>query len=190
MKKVGVLALQGSFAEHLNILNELDGVTSVSVKNLDELNGVDGLILPGGESTTLGKLLRDFELLQPLKARIKQGMPAWGTCAGMILLAKEIEGNEPAHLGVMNIKVRRNAYGGQLESFSDNMLIPEVSNEPFPIVFIRAPWIEKAGDNVQILAEKDGKIIAARQGNMLATSFHPELTGDVRFHKYFTDLIK
>jgi 5'-phosphate synthase pdxT subunit len=189
MKAIGVLGLQGSFAEHLAMLGRIGGVTPVKVKTPADLGRVDGLILPGGESTTMGRLLREFHLLEPLKKRIKEGMPVWGTCAGMILLAKEIEGGEPAHLGVMDITVRRNAYGGQLESFSGLISIGEVAGRPLTAVFIRAPWIEATGDGVKRLAEKDGRIIAARQRNMLATSFHPELTGDTAFHEYFAGMI-
>ena len=189
MRTVGVLALQGSFLEHLQMLNKIDGVKPIQVKNLSNLEQVDGLILPGGESTTQGKLLRDFELMEPLREKIKKGLPVWGTCAGMILLAKQIQGGEPMHLGVMDITVQRNAYGGQLDSFSYVAVIPGVSKEPFPLVFIRAPWIESAGNGVQRLAVKDGKIIAARERNLLATSFHPELTDNAQFHKYFLSIL-
>lgn len=185
MKTIGVLALQGSFREHLRLLAKLEGVTPLSVKNTEDLARVDGLILPGGESTAQGKLLRDFALLEPLKARIRDGLPVWGTCAGLILLAKHIAGGEPPHLGVMDITVRRNAYGGQLDSFSTAAVLPAVSSEPLPLVFIRAPWIEETGDSVEVLAERDGRVIAAREGNLLVTSFHPELTGDPRFHAWF-----
>lgn len=189
MKTVGVLALQGSFREHLRLLAKLDGVKPIPVKTTADLEQSDGLILPGGESTTQGKLLRDFGLLEPLRAHIRQGLPVWGTCAGMILLAKHIAGGEPAHLGVMDITVRRNAYGGQLDSFSDSAVLPAVSPDPLPLVFIRAPWIEAAGKTVKVLSAHSGKIIAAREGSLLATSFHPELTDDPRFHQYFTSLI-
>jgi 5'-phosphate synthase pdxT subunit len=189
MKTVGVLALQGSFLEHLQMLNKIDGVKPIQVKNRDDLENVDGLILPGGESTTQGKLLRDFELMAPLREKIEKGLPVWGTCAGMILLAKQIQGGELPHLRVMDITVRRNAYGGQLDSFSDTAIIPGVLTEPFPLVFIRAPWIESAGNGVQRLAVKDGKIIAARERNLLATSFHPELTDNAQFHKYFLSIL-
>lgn len=189
MKTVGVLALQGSFREHLRALSRLDDVMPLAVKNREELARVDGLILPGGESTTQGKLLRDFDLLEPLRARIQQGLPVWGTCAGLILLAKQIAGGEPPHLGVMDISVRRNAYGGQLDSFSENVVLPAVSPEPFPLVFIRAPWIEEIRETVEPLAVRNSKIIAAREHNMLVTSFHPELTDDPRFHAYFVGQI-
>ena len=189
MKTIGVLAVQGSFAEHLRMLARVGGVRPLPVKSRAELEAADGLILPGGESTAQGRLLRDFGLLDPIREKIRQGMPVWGTCAGMILLARRIAGGEPAHLGVMDITVMRNAFGGQLESFTDTAAIPEVSADPLPLVFIRAPWVESAGPGVRCLARKDGKIVAVRQGSLLATSFHPELTGDDRFHRFFTDMV-
>lgn len=175
--------------EHLNMLGKINGVNGIPVKSRSDLENIDGLILPGGESTTQGKLLRDFELLEPIQGLICQGLPVWGTCAGMILLAKEIAGGEPPHLAVMDITVRRNAYGGQLDSFTDSAVIPAITSEPISLVFIRAPWIEKVGINVQHLAVQSGKTIAAREGKMIVTSFHPELTNDLRFHQYFTNLI-
>lgn len=189
MKTIGVLAIQGSFAEHLRMLGLLEGVRGVPVKDLRGLREADALILPGGESTAQGKLLRDFGLLEPLRARIRQGMPVWGTCAGEILLADSLEGGEPPHLGVMEIAVRRNAYGGQLCSFSASAVLPEVSPDPLELVFIRAPYIERCGKRARALAAVGGHIVAARQGGMLATSFHPELTGDTRFHRYFADFV-
>lgn len=189
MKTIGVLAVQGSFAEHLRMLARVGGVRPLAIKSRAELEAADGLILPGGESTAQGRLLRDFGLLDPIREKIRRGMPAWGTCAGMILLARRIAGGEPAHLGVMDITVVRNAFGGQLESFADTATIPEVSADPLPLVFIRAPWVESAGPEVRCLAWKDGKIIAARQGGLLVTSFHPEMTDDCRFHRFFADMI-
>lgn len=161
----------------------------IPVKSCSDLENIDALILPGGESTTQGKLLRDFELLEPIQKMIDQGLPVWGTCAGMILLAKKISGGETPHLGVMDISIRRNAYGGQLNSFTDSAIIPCVSPKPLPLVFIRAPWIERVGTNVQHLVVQNGKTIAAQEGKMIATSFHPELTNDLRFHRYFANLI-
>ena len=182
---IGVLSYQGSVAEHLHCLSQLPGVTAAPVKTLEALEQVDGLILPGGESTTIAKLLDIFGLMEPLRQRILDGMPVWGTCAGMILLAKEIIG-EPAHLGVMDITVRRNAYGVQLDSFTERVLVPEIWQEPIPLTFIRAPWIEHADESrVQILCRLHGHIVAARQGNMLATSYHPEITDDLHTHAYF-----
>lgn len=188
-KTVGVLSFQGSVAEHIQMLEKIDGVTPIEVKTKEALNKADGLILPGGESTTIAKLLHIFGLFEPLKERITSGMPVWGTCAGMILLAKQIVG-ESAHLGVMDITVRRNAYGTQLDSFSTSTEIPEISEKPVPLVFIRAPWVEFVCDNVQILCQINGHIVAARQDNMLVTSFHPELTENPAVHQYFAEMIK
>ena len=168
----------------------MDDVLPCVVKSKEALNEVDGIILPGGESTTIGKLLKDFELLDALKNKIENGMPVWGTCAGMILLAKDIVNQDETYLSAMDIKVRRNAYGSQLDSFVTRDVIPEVSNKAIPMVFIRAPWIEECGDSVRVLAYVNQNIVAARSGNMIATSFHPELTNDVSFHRYFVDLVK
>ncbi len=184
---VGILALQGSFIEHQNILNKIN-VTNILVKTIDDLNKVDGLIIPGGESTTIGKLLRIFNLLEPLKKKIEEGLPVYGTCAGLILLAKEIIGENP-HLGVMNVKVRRNAYGRQISSFRCQKYVDEFKKE-IPLVFIRAPWIEEIYNNVQVIVELDGKIVCARQDNILVSSFHPELTEDTTVHEYFIHMIK
>lgn len=189
MARIGVLALQGSVIEHAQMLQAIEATESVQVRTREDLYGVDGLILPGGESTAIGKLLREFGLFEPLKERIEGGMPAWGTCAGMILLAKEIEG-EPPHLGLMDIRVRRNAYGRQNESFSQRALIKEISDKPIELVFIRAPWIEAARGKAEALLTLDGHIVAARQDNMLATSFHPELTGNASVHRYFASMVR
>lgn len=190
MKSVGVLALQGSVTEHIHSLSRIDGVKACEVKSISDFEKVSGLILPGGESTTMGKLLRDFDLLEPIVKRINDGMPVWGTCAGMILLAKKIVNEDYIHLGVMDIAVKRNAYGAQLDSFSIKMDIPKLSLKDFPVVFIRAPWIEKAENDVEVLLSVNDKIVAVQQDHMLATSFHPELTEDLSFHKYFADMIK
>ncbi|MDP4182265.1 MAG: pyridoxal 5'-phosphate synthase glutaminase subunit PdxT [Bacillota bacterium] len=187
MKTIGVLALQGSVVEHINSLQKIEGILPMEVKSRKDIDKIDSIIMPGGESTTIGKLLRDFELLEPLSDRINKGMPVWGTCAGMILLAGKIIGEDHVHLGLMDIEVRRNAYGGQLDSFSCHACIDKVSKAPVNLIFIRAPWIERVNGNVEVLAEYEGKIIAARQGNMLVTSFHPELTEDLSFHKYFSE---
>lgn len=189
MIRVGVLALQGSVIEHLHMLNAIDNVEPVEVKSNNDLAGIDGIILPGGESTVMGKLMKNFGLFDALKSRIVDGMPAWGTCAGMILLANDIVGEEP-HLSVMDIKVRRNAYGRQIDSFSTNAVIPAISPEPIELIFIRAPWIEAAGDHVDKLLSISGHIVAARQNNILATSFHPELTKNLSVHKYFINMIR
>lgn len=186
---IGVLALQGSVEEHLRLLSTLPGVTGVPVKTREQLAAVDGLILPGGESTTMGKLLGTFGLMEPLRERILTGMPAWGTCAGMILLARQVEGETP-YLGVMDITVRRNAYGGQLDSFETRAVLPMAGSAPFPLTFIRAPWISRVGDAAEALCTIEGHCVAARQGKLLATSFHPELTGDNRMHRYFASFCK
>jgi 5'-phosphate synthase pdxT subunit len=187
MKKIGVLSFQGSVREHLACLAKLY-VDAIAVNTPETLNEIDGLILPGGESTTLGILLREFGMIGPLQARIKEGMPVWGTCAGMILLARKITGQSESHLGVMDIQVTRNGYGSQHDSFKTELSIPAVSERPVPLVFIRAPYVEKVWGDVKVLAETDGKIVAARQKNMLATSFHPELTEDLSFYDYFINL--
>lgn len=181
--KIGVLSLQGSVVEHVRAV-EKAGAVAVEVNSPALLDTVDGLILPGGESTTLGKLLRFFGLFEPLKEKINSGFPCFGTCAGLILLAKEIVGEEP-HLGVMDICVRRNAYGRQIDSFAARAKIEEFSEKELELVFIRAPWIERVFGSARILKELDGHIVAARQENMLVTSFHPELTDDLSVHEYF-----
>jgi len=169
-------------------LRKIEGVEAVEVRTVEALSTIDGLILPGGESTVIGKLLKIFGLFDPLLARIKKGMPVWGTCAGMILLAKEVVGEEP-HLAVMDIRVKRNAFGRQIDSFRTEALIPKVSAEKIPLVFIRAPWIEEAAPEVEVLCSLDGRIVAAQQGQLLVTSFHPELTKDMHFHAYFAAMI-
>lgn len=187
MQSVGVLALQGSFSEHLTKLAQLTEVLPVAVKTAADLEQVDRLILPGGESTAISRLLQRTGLSELLKRRVKEGLPVWGTCAGLILLAKNIVGEQP-HLGVMDITVRRNAYGSQLDSFSCRQLLPALGAEPLPLVFIRAPWIEKVGEQTEILGEYAGHIIAARQRKLLATSFHPELTDSDAVYRYFLQL--
>ena len=190
MIKVGVLAIQGAVAEHLELLNQIPDVCAQEVKYLDELNEVDGLIIPGGESTAIGRLLRDFNLLQPLKERILNGMPVWGTCAGMILLAKSLENDPTVHLGVMDITVERYAYGRQLGSFTTVVEIEKISSNKIPLIFIRAPYVTQVKSDVDILLEVNDHIVACQQKQMLATSFHPELTKDTSFHRYFINMIK
>ena len=190
MIKVGVLAIQGAVAEHLELLNQIPDVCAQEVKYLDELNEIDGLIIPGGESTAIGRLLRDFNLLQPLKERILNGMPVWGTCAGMILLAKSLENDPTVHLGVMDITVERTAYGRQLGSFTTEVEIEKISSNKIPLVFIRAPYVTQVKSDVDILLEVNDHIVACQQKQMLATSFHPELTKDTSFHRYFINMIK
>jgi len=188
--RVGVLGFQGSVEEHIASLSNLEDVMPVVVKTKEMLNKVDGIILPGGESTTIGKLLREFDLLDELKKKIENGLPTWGTCAGMILLAKRIVNQSETYLDAMDIKVRRNAYGSQLDSFITKEVIKEISDEAIPMVFIRAPWIEECGENVDILAKVNQNIVAAKSENIIVTSFHPELTNDISFHRYFVDLVK
>lgn len=182
---IGVLAIQGSIQEHVQMLRKLSGILVTEVKDFESLQSVDGIILPGGESTTMGKLLRDFHLLDPLKKRIQAGLPVWGTCAGMILLAKNISDEQTVHLGVLDALVKRNAYGSQLDSFVTEKVIRVVSETPLKLVFIRAPFIKEVTPKVKVLATHHDKIIAAQQNNILATSFHPELTADPTFHSYF-----
>lgn len=189
MRRIGVLSLQGSVIEHMRSLQRLEDVTPVEVKTLDALNSVDALILPGGESTTISKLLNIFGLMEPIRKRIEDGMPVWGTCAGMILLARDIVGESP-HLNVMDISVMRNAYGRQADSFTTYVVIPQMGSEPIPLVFVRAPWVQSVGEGVEVLCELDGHIVAARQRNMLVTSFHPELTDDLSVHRYFVNFLE
>ncbi len=188
---IGVLALQGAFIEHEQMLKRLgQKVTQVRLpKHLDE---VDRLIIPGGESTTIGKLLVGYGLLEPIRKRAQTGMPVWGTCAGMILLAQEIAEGRPEGqpaLALMDITARRNAFGRQLDSFECDLHIRELVGDPFRGVFIRAPSIDQLGSDVEPLAQlEDGRYVAARQGRLLATAFHPELTNDTRLHELFLDL--
>lgn len=190
MYRIGVLDLQGAVIEHVEKINALENTKAVRVKTLEELLTVDGIILPGGESTAIGKLLSDLNLREPLRNMIKEGLPVWGTCAGMILLAKKIVGSENNHLGVMDIEVRRNAYGSQIDSFITNEKIPKISDEKIPLIFIRAPYVEKVIGDVEVLLEVENNIVACRQNNMLATSFHPELSDDLTMHRYFLSMIE
>ena len=187
--KIGILGFQGAIIEHQQHIEKL-GHTAINVRYPSQLDEIDGIILPGGESTTIGKLLVRTEMLEPLRSKIKSGMPVWGTCAGMILLAKEIENDTVSHLGNMDIKVKRNAYGTQIDSFSTFKTIPEISDTEIELIFIRAPYISKVGTEVKILCEIDNKIVAARQENMLVTSFHPELSEDSTFHEYFIEICR
>ena len=187
---IGVLALQGSIAEHIKSLSLVEGVNPLKVKKLNDLEDISGLIIPGGESTTIGKMIKDFGLHKRIIEKAEKGMPVWGTCAGMILMAKKIVDQDYIHLGIMDISVRRNAYGSQLNSFSSELTEPEVSKNPIPIVFIRAPWVENVWGNVRILGRYKDRIIAVQQDNLLGTSFHPELTGDLSFHHHFVKMSK
>jgi len=185
---VGVLALQGDFLEHIKILEKLE-IHAKEIRLPQDLDGIDGIIMPGGESTTIANLLDVFKLREPLIKKIKNGLPVWGTCAGMILLAKKIVQNKPIPFGLMDIAVSRNAYGRQIDSFTTEIKIKPLGDKKLLATFIRAPIIEKVGEGVEVLGEYDGNIVAVRQKNMLATSFHPELTADTRFHEYFISLI-
>lgn len=192
---IGVLALQGAFLEHANMLRKL-GARPVEVRLPKDLDNLDGLIIPGGESTTIGKLAVQFGLIEPLHQFINQGKAVWGTCAGLIFLAKDIGATGsgghviPTRLEVMDIKVDRNAFGRQVDSFEADLNLKFSNNTPFRAIFIRAPLIEGCGDNVEILAQlENGGIVAARQDNLLVTAFHPELTDDVRFHQYFLTMM-
>jgi len=190
---IGILALQGDFIEHSHMLKQI-GIKSVEIRLPHEMKKIDGLIIPGGESTTMMKLMHIYNLIEPIKQFAAGKMPVWGTCAGMICLAKDVlnpDSSPMETLGLMDISVERNAFGRQVDSFETNLQIAQLKDGPFPGVFIRAPYIEKTGKGVETLATlPDGRIVAARQGNMLATSFHPELTHDTRIHKYFSALIK
>jgi pyridoxal 5'-phosphate synthase pdxT subunit len=190
--KIGVLALQGDTREHLAALREA-GADSFSVRRRSELDAVDALIIPGGESTTMSHLLLDLDLLEPLRERLADGLPAYGACAGMILLASEIldagaSGRRALPLRAIDMTVRRNAFGRQVDSFEEDIAFAGLA-DPVRAVFIRAPWVERTGDGVEVLARAAGHAVAVRQGSVLATAFHPEMTGDRRIHQLFVDLV-
>ena len=184
---VGVLALQGAFREHVAAVSRL-GVAAREVRQLKDMDGIDAMIIPGGESTTMGKLLNEWHMLEPLRERIMQGMPVYGSCAGLILLCRTIENSDQPRLGVLDATVRRNAFGRQVDSFETELSMPEVGPDPVPAVFIRAPVLISVGPEVRVLAEVKGQAVAVRQNNILATSFHPELTPDTRLHSYFLNM--
>ncbi|NUR69823.1 MAG: pyridoxal 5'-phosphate synthase glutaminase subunit PdxT [Hamadaea sp.] len=192
---IGVLALQGDFREHLAALAECD-VIARPVRRPAEVDEIDALIIPGGESTTMSKLAQEFEVFDPIAARLRAGMPAYGTCAGMIMLAEEVLDGRPDQrsFGGLALQVRRNAFGRQVDSFETPVEIAGVEGGPVPAVFIRAPWVEKVIGDVEVLGQvgdgPEARIVAVRQGNLLATSFHPELTGDLRLHRYFVDMVR
>ena len=188
--RIGVLALQGDVREHLAMLGHA-GVEAVAVRRPSELAACDGLVIPGGESTTMVKLARIFDLLDPLRDAVRGGLPAFGTCAGMILLADRIEDGAAGQetVGGLHITVRRNAFGRQVASFEAEVDVKGVDGGPVSGAFIRAPWVAEAGPGVEVLAELDGKVVAVRQGGLLATAFHPELTGEVRLHRRLLDLV-
>lgn len=190
-RKIGVLALQGDFYEHEQVLRRI-GVETCEVRLPQHLEGLDGLVIPGGESTTIGKLAVQYGLIEPIRAMAAAGRPLWGTCAGMILMARDVGRDQPL-LGMMDVQVRRNAFGRQVDSFEALLDVPALATpedrHPFHAIFIRAPLIESVGTGVEELARlQDGAIVAARQGRLLVTSFHPELAGDDRFHRYFISL--
>ena len=194
--RIGVLALQGDVREHLRALAD-SGAEPVPVRRAGELDAVDGLVIPGGESTTIAKLAVAFDLLEPLRKRIAGGLPAYGSCAGMILLADRVldgvEGQQT--LGGLDVTVRRNAFGRQVDSFEETIPLAGIPGGPFHAVFIRAPWVESVGRDVEVLGTVEagpaaGRIVAVRQGGLLATSFHPELAGDARVHALFVEIVK
>jgi len=186
---IGVLALQGDFAEHVSILRRLESEAQ-EVRRPEELSHLDGLIIPGGESTTICRLMDEYELVEPLRRLAQDSFPVWGTCAGMIVLARRASDLDWPTLAALDITVRRNAFGRQVDSFETDLLVPSLGAPPFHAVFIRAPTVEDVGEGVEVLAAlEDGRVVAVRQGNVLATAFHPELTDDDRFHRYFLALV-
>jgi pyridoxal 5'-phosphate synthase pdxT subunit len=195
VKTIGVLALQGDVREHRLALESV-GASAISVRRAAELTALDGLVIPGGESTTMGKLIEAFELLDPLREAIKGGLPVYGSCAGMIMLADRVLDGASGQqtIGGMNVSVRRNAFGRQVDSFETYGNVPVLGEPDFPMVFIRAPWVEEVGSGVNVLATVAGegggsRIVAIEQGVLLATSFHPEVTTDTRFHRYFVEAV-
>lgn len=192
---IGVLALQGDFIEHEVVLHKLD-VEAREVRTAEQLKGLDGLIIPGGESTTFGRLMTDFGLYEPLRVLVRSGVPVWGTCAGMIMLARHASDLPYPTLEALDIEVDRNAYGRQVDSFEADIDVPALGSEPYHAVFIRAPVVVSVGHGVEVLArcrrtpDEPERPVAVRQGNLLASSFHPELTPDPRFHRYFVDIVR
>jgi pyridoxal 5'-phosphate synthase pdxT subunit len=185
---VGVLALQGDVLEHVAALQRAGALTR-EVRTPDDLAAVDALVVPGGESTTVIRLLDRFGLTEPIKARVRDGMPFWGTCMGLIVAARDVADLEQPTLDLIDVTVRRNAFGRQVDSAEVPLAIPSLGAEPFPAIFIRAPWIERTGPAVETLAERDGHGVMVRERNVLGTSFHPELTGDDRVHAYFLQMV-
>lgn len=186
--RIGVLALQGAVAEHIRSL-EAAGAEAVTIKRVEQLDDVHGLIIPGGESTTIGKLMRKYGFMEAIAEFSDKGKPVFGTCAGLIVLANQIEGNEEAHLRLMDMTVTRNAFGRQRESFETDLTVKGI-DEPIRAVFIRAPLIKSVGADVDVLSVYNGEIVTARQGTLLAASYHPELTDDYRLHAYFLEMVK
>lgn len=187
--RIGVLALQGAFREHRRVLEQL-GVETVEVRRPSDLEGLDGLVIPGGESTTIRLLMEEFGLIVPLRGRIAEGLPVLGTCAGMIVLAKRVEGESLPGLDALDVDVRRNAFGRQVDSFETELQLPAVGDEPFHAVFIRAPVVASVGPDVDVLARlDDGRIVGVQEGPVIGVAFHPELTDDSRLHRYFLQLV-
>jgi len=186
---IGILALQGDVAEHVAAF-ERAGATAVAVKHAEQLSAVEGLVIPGGESTTVMKLLDRFSLADPIVARVRAGMPLWGTCMGMIVAARDVAGLAQPTLDLIDITVRRNAFGRQNESAEVDLDVPVLGSRPFPAIFIRAPWVERTGPSVELLAQRGGRGVMVREGNVLGTSFHPELTADSRVHAFFLEMVK
>ena len=187
--EVGVLAIQGDFAEHIAVLGEL-GVTAREIRLPEQLHSLDGLIIPGGESTTLSRLMTIYNLRDPIAEMAAQGHAIWGTCAGMIMLSQEITEQDPVPLGIMDIGVQRNAFGRQVDSFEQALNVDGIGEDPYHAIFIRAPVIIRVGPAVRVLSKlEDQRPVAVQQGNLIATSFHPELTRDYRFHSYFLNLV-
>lgn len=186
--KIGVLALQGAVAEHLKSL-QLAGAEAISIKRIEQLKEIDGLVIPGGESTTIGKLMRKYGFIEAIQQFSEQGKPLFGTCAGLIVLSERIAGQDQPHLSLMDMTVSRNAFGRQRESFETDLDVVGI-DEPIRAVFIRAPLIQEVGEGVQVLSTYHDEIVTARQGHLLACSFHPELTDDYRLHQYFADMVQ
>jgi pyridoxal 5''-phosphate synthase, glutaminase subunit Pdx2 len=186
--RIGVLALQGAVAEHIRSI-ELAGGEGVAIKRTEQLADIDGLIIPGGESTTIGKLMRKYDFIEAVRTFSESGKPVFGTCAGLIVLAERLEGSEEPHLRLMNMTVARNAFGRQRESFETDLDVKGIDT-PLRAVFIRAPLIKEVGENVDVLSTYKGEIVTARQGNLLASSYHPELTDDYRLHSYFIEMAR
>ncbi|KAF1085899.1 Glutamine amidotransferase subunit PdxT [Sporotomaculum syntrophicum] len=185
---IGVLALQGAFREHQYILDKC-GVSTRQIRKPSELDGIDALVIPGGESTTISKLINSFNLMKPIKDLANQGMPIFGTCAGLIMLAKHIRNSQQETIALIDIEVERNAYGRQVDSFETDLDIPVLGEEPYRAIFIRAPYITEVSKGVNVLARCVNKIVCVSQGRFLVTAFHPELTNDLRMHRYFIENI-
>ena len=187
--RIGVLALQGAYAEHMSVIKRI-GAEARPVRLPDQMDNLDGLVIPGGESTTMLALMRSFKLVRPVRDRAQAGLPTMGTCAGMICMAREASGLDMETLALMDIDVERNSFGRQADSFEDRVSIPVLGDNPFPAVFIRAPSVSRVGPRVDVLATlPDGTVVGCRQGKLIAVAFHPELTGDVRLHKYFLSMV-